>query len=304
MNITQPQQAKCDDRQILTKGPDPRDWIASALPGGWALHGFHFFVNWTVNPTALGKEIWLTRLIHFSTGENPQTVNEASILELFKASADLSTFESLARFCGKHGQVVRVVFLPEISTAALNDQSPVWSIFYIGDGSLVASKLSMNWLKTEIQKHSGGPVWMGAKGLIYGTSAVECMLSNTNSLYPGDVDAVIVDHQNSARCVIEYKKHTINDEIGNHLVSKYYPKPDGRKYQRLQLLVSHYRKYDPVPFIVLYFSTRTPTIRLQELGDILPDKVVISRDSGDLDISGRSNSEIANMVVAWLKVTK
>lgn len=304
MNFTQPQQARCDDRKILTKGPNPQDWIASALPCGWAFYGFHFFVNWKVNPPTLGSEVWLTRLIHFSGGENPQTVTEASILSMFKASADLSTFESLARFCQEYRQVVRMILLPEISAAALNDQSPVWSIVNNADGSLVVSKLSLIWLKAEIQKNSGGPVWVGSKGLTYGTSAVECMLSKTDSLYPGDVDAVIVDHKNVARCIIEYKKHTIDDAIGNHLVNKYYPKPDGRKYQRLQLLVSHYRTYKPVPFMVLYYSTRTPTIRLQELGTMLPNKVEISRDSGDLDISGLTHNEIANRVVAWLGITK
>ena len=300
MNLTPPQQARCDDRSRLTGGPDPKNWIVSALPVGWAFYGFHFFVNWNSTPPTLGNEIWLTRLIHFSGGENPETVSDASILNLFQSGPDAAEFYSLALLCNKYNQVVRVVLLPELLAVNCTEQTPVWTIMYDAGRNLIVSKTSLGWLMTQIQKHSGGPVWVGSKGLTYGTSAIECMLSKTKAAYPGDADAVIADDKGAVKCVIEYKKHTLDDNIGNHLVNRYYADKDKRKYERLDLLVTHYRNYANIPFVVFYYSTRVPVIRLQELGKLLPDRIEIVRDSEDINIAGLSDQQIASIVVNWL----
>ena len=171
---------------------------------------------------------------------------------------------------------------------------------YDAGRNLIVSKTSLGWLMTQIQKHSGGPVWVGSKGLTYGTSAIECMLSKTKAAYPGDADAVIADDKGAVKCVIEYKKHTLDDNIGNHLVNRYYADKDKRKYERLDLLVTHYRNYANIPFVVFYYSTRVPVIRLQELGKLLPDRIEIVRDSEDINIAGLSDQQIASIVVNWL----
>jgi len=128
------------------------------------------------------------------------------------------------------------------------------------------------------------------------------MLSQTDSAYPGDADAVICDETGKVRCVVEYKKHTLDDAIGNHLISKYYPTPDGRKYIRLGHLVARYRTNGKVPFVVLYYSTRRQLIRLQTIGGFTKSSVQIEKDSDDIDLSTMSQAEVNSQVSGFLAI--
>jgi hypothetical protein len=109
-----------------------------------------------------------------------------------------------------------------------------------------------------IRSYSGGPIQIGSKGLIYGTSRLECYLSSTDSLYPGDVDLIVLNPNNRPSAILEFKKHTLATNIREQKLSNYYPRPDGRKYDRLELL----REFisgdgGNVPLLVLYYPTNS-----------------------------------------------
>ena len=77
--------------------------------------------------------------------------------------------------------------------------------FKEGHYSFSPQKYSLSEFKELIKSHSGGPVSIGSKGLIYGTSRLECSLSKTDSLYPGDADLLLLNEDNKAVCILEFK---------------------------------------------------------------------------------------------------
>lgn len=301
MRITRPKQALCSDRSKLSAGVNPDDWITPSLPIGSSLISFHFFANWNMNPPIISKEILMTRLVHFEPLESHMKIDEQALLGLFLAS-EIQCFEAIERACCPHGQRVRAILLPEIPISKIDDKTPVWLVSR-DDNGLTLSARSLKSLKQFVQMESGGAVWMGAKGLTFGTSAVECVLSESDAAYPGDVDAVACDTDGHIYFIAEYKKHTLDSPIGEHLAEKYYPKPDGRKYRRLDALVSHYRGAgNHIPFVILYYSTKFPTIRLQIIGNVSSKKMDVVKDSGDIDIAGWSNKKVAAEIVDWIGV--
>jgi len=270
-----------------------------SLPIGSSLVSFHFFVNWDKTPPLVSKEVLMTRLVHFEPPESHMTTDEQALLGLFLAS-EVQCFEAIERACGPHGQRVRALLLPEVPISRINDETPVWLVSRNDHGFGLAAR-SLKTLKRFIQDESGGAVWVGAKGLTFGTSAVECVLSKSDAAYPGDVDAVACDTQGHIYFIAEYKKHTLDSPIGEHLAEKYYPKPDGRKYRRLDALVSHYRSSGShIPFVILYYSTKTPTVRLQMIGKMSTEKMDVVKDSGDIDIAGWSNAKVATVIAGWI----
>src|SRR5690606_11551333 len=87
-------------------------------------------------------------------------------------------------------------------------------------------------VKSDIRQYSGGPVRIGNKGLIYGTTSLECHLSTTDALWPGDVDSVLWSEvENKAVALLEFKKHTMDSRLDDENVQKYMHK-DRRKWQR------------------------------------------------------------------------
>jgi hypothetical protein len=292
-------QALCANRTQISYGIDPNIWIVQGLPPRWSLFSFHFFVDWNQSPIKFVDNIWLTRLVEFENGESPNSVTTNTLELAFSASQDYAVYQSLKAVFSKYGHKVRVILLPEIPVGQINNNTPCWTIY----GEDVVKKSDLYNLKNAIQRLSGGPVRVGYKGLTYGTSAIECALSNTDAAFPGDVDAIIVDNLGMVRFVIEYKKHTLDDALENHLISKYYPIPDGRKYRRLDALASHYRKFhdNEIPLIIFYYSTRKPEIRLMKINELREDIVTISKDTGNLNITGMSSHQVGNMVIQWLE---
>jgi len=120
------------------------------------------------------------------------------------------------------------------------------------------TKISICEFKENIKKLSGGAINIGAKGLIYGTSKLECYLSNTTSLYPGDADLVLTNNKHEPIALIEFKKHTKTTPMKNQQISNYYPWPDKRKYDRLYKLQKYIESsgYN-IPFFVFYYPTDT-----------------------------------------------
>ena len=302
MHIAPLQQALCADRSRVTAGPDPGCWLTPSLPAGWRLLGFHFFVDWRQTPPVVAERIWMTRQLRLDAAQNLQAVSDADILRLFRADPASSEFADLERVCALYGNQVSAIVLADIPVAEITDETPLWVIARPQAAELGIRRVPVRRLKEAIQEHSGGPVHVGSKGLTYGTSAVECYLSGSDAAFPGDADAVIVDERNRVRCVVEYKKHTLSAPIDQHLVTDYYPRPDGRKYQRLAALAARYQRclQQPVPLVVLYYSTKSPVIRLQEIGSLDANSVTISRDSGDLSTCGRLPNAISDDVMRWL----
>ena len=305
MIISPLRQALCRDRSRATDDPDPGRWLAAeTLPIGWAVHGFHFFVDWRHDPPVVGDKFLLTRLVDFEDGEDPLSVTEGDVLKAFGDAGLPVEFEALGRVCTKYGKKVVPVLLPECATSALNDATPFWIVSGGGDRELAIARSTVSGLKNAIRKYSGGPVCIGEKGLIYGTSAIECLLSLTDAAYPGDADAVVVDGGGRVRYVIEFKKHTLTAPLGEHLAGRYYPKPDGRKYRRLHALASALEKsgHGTVPLVIFYFSTRHPVIRLQLVGGLNMRSLQIVRDSKDVRIDGMNDREVADAVMEWMGI--
>lgn len=303
MYIAPLQQALCANRSQITKGPEPGDWITPSLPNGWRLLSFHFFVNWGHTPPMVANQIWMTRQLKTNFLELAN-ISDDDILSMFCEGASRQEFEDLELACAPCGHKVSAILLPEISASDITDNTPVWVVARREGQEFRIKRITIFLLKQAIQTHSGGPVHVGSKGLTYGTSAVECYLSNSDAAFPGDADALIVDDKNQVHCVVEYKKHTLSSPIGKHLVAEYYPHPDARKYQRLAALAERYGLYlkKRIPLVVLYYSTNTPIIRLQEIGSLDALRVVISRDTGDVSILGQPPKSISDNVVAWLGI--
>ena len=305
MIVSPLRQALCSDRSQVTDDPDPGRWLsADMLPAGWAVHGFHFFVDWRHNPPFVGDTFLMTRLVDFEKDEDPKSVGEGDVLKAFVDAGLPGEFEALERICANYGRKLVPVLLPECETGALNEGTPFWIVSGGGDRELTITRSTVSGLKIAIRKHSGGPVRVGEKGLTYGTSAIECLLSLTDAAYPGDADAVVVDGNGHVRYVIEFKKHTLSAPLGEHLAGRYYPAPDGRKYQRLHALASSFERADrgAAPLVIFYYSTKVPLIRLQLVGALNSQRMKIDRDSGDVRIEGMNDGEVADTVMAWLDI--
>ncbi|CCG85781.1 hypothetical protein [Erwinia piriflorinigrans] len=298
MVIAPLQQARCTDRCQITGGPEPGNWIVPSLPLGWRLVSFHFFVDWNHTPLAVADRIWMTRQLRLDVGDTLDNISKDKILAQFYDGGTFEEFAELERIFAPCGQQVSVILLPEIPVGDIDDNTPIWAIIRGQNGEPQFGKCPVSHLKTRIQHHSGGPVSVGNKGLTYGTSAVECALSRTKAAFPGDADAVIVDDQHRIRYIIEYKKHTLDTPISEHLVHEYYPTPDRRKYQRLEALATRYRRSQSshIPLVVLYYSTKKPEIRLQEITSMNATNIKIGKDSQDWPVNANTSADVVN----WL----
>jgi len=204
------------------------------------------------------------------------------------------TYRELVGLLGHYGQEISTILLPEIPPDQITEETPVW---VLRGTELESLRINLKTLMERIKGHSGGPIRMGRKGLNFGTSAIECYLSKTDSVFPGDVDSVVVDERNRIRGVIEYKKHTLADHIENHLIASYFYK-DKRKYERL-LALTHYYSTESnlnVPLIIFYYASNSVSTRLQLLQSIEHDTPVICQDSGNLD----SRTKGAKTVFDWI----
>lgn len=305
MIISPLRQALCSDRSQVTEDPGSGRWLAAdMLPAGWAVYSFHFFVDWQHEPPVVGDTFLLTYLVDLQADEELLSVSEENVLKAF-TEADLHIeFESLRRVCANYGKKLVSVLLPECEISELNEGTPFWIVSCGKDRQPDVAKSTISGLKKSIRKHSGGPVRVGKKGLTFGTSAIECFLSLTDAAYPGDADAVVVDGNGHVRYVIEFKKHTVATPLGEHLANRYYPEPDGRKYQRLHRLVSLFglSDHDAASLVIFYHSTRSPLIRLQLIGELNKKHMEIVRDSKDVCIGGMNDREVADKVIAWLGI--
>lgn len=246
MTLTQPIQAKCHNRSHVTRKPrggEPDDWWTRVWleERGYTRATFDFFVDW--RDRSLVELAWSKVL---ATGGSRARVRQedASLIPSAMDVIDAVTNRSAIAALGfQHSlRLLPEPFEPP-DGIGVADQSR---------GSLSFRKLRD--LEEEIAAHSGGRFRIGSKGLTYGTSAVECFLSKTDTPWPGDVDAVIFDAVSLAPiCVLEWKKHNPRyaGRIADNLFDHYYRRGDQRKWDRLAILA----RYLDVPLGVVYYAS-------------------------------------------------
>ncbi len=305
MFISPLRQAPCFNRARTTAGPDPNLWVEAGLPEGWAVYSFQFFVRWNDRPYTISDNLLMSRLLDLESGETLSSVCDEDVMAAFTASGSVHYFENLEAVCAQYNKRIVSVILPEIPVGKIDARTPIWSVLRSDEGALQIRRSTLRLLQQAFRRDRGGArSQVGRKGLRSGTSAVECAISGTQDIFPGDADAIVVDELGNIRHVIEYKKHTKLEPLNQHLASRYYPKPDGRKYQSLDALVSNLREFDrgSVPLTILYFSSKLepPLIRLQTIAPLRGSRLNVTRDSSDVGIGGLSESQVGLHVMDWL----
>lgn len=260
--LQMPYLALCENRAVMPKNHPssgaPEDWFSNDILNQNELFGitFDFFIDWSQNPYSVTPVIWIKRILSFNYTYNDLLTNiDYVIINEFGQDYinRLTAFASIYDF-----QVQFLFFRDDSDWSNDNSQLLIVNAEKDVDGNITfnGNHIFISQLRELIRANSGGPIRIGQKGLIYGTSRLECFLSKTDSLYPGDVDLIILDKQNIPRGILEFKKHTLNNPIDSQKLSNYYPMPDGRKYDRLALLKDYLsREGNKIPFFVIYYPT-------------------------------------------------
>jgi hypothetical protein len=261
--IKKPRLAKCSDRTIQPRKNDycgnPENWFEPQYLEGFGLVSitFDFFVDWSSNPTSLSDEFWLKAPVDESIER--YKLGDILIQELIQAYNE-ENIRSYIRFSKRCNRIPVVIVFEDDSDWSNSNPALLYAILDEDSSNELTvniSEIHKTDLMSKIRNLSGGAIRIGSKGLIYGTSRLECFLSKTDSLYPGDADVVLVDTNGNPRCIIELKKHNMASSISNQKLSNYYPRPDGRKYDRLEVLRKAVCPTDSsLPITVLYYPTR------------------------------------------------
>lgn len=264
--LTRPKLARCDNRYQLAKvNPqvgEPERWLTPQVLGAFGYVGisFDFFVNWSTLRCA--DEVWIKRISSIDTAQ----LDRAGAEYIKQAAASMGDdLYAIHDFAHSYGLLAFYrIFRDSVDWASVPEAILRAEITDTGLGHLKLQSLQE--VMDAIRLLSGGPVTMGYKGLMYGTSTLECYLSGTNALWPGDVDSVLWNPlTKKAVAILEFKKHTLSSPIGDQCLSNYYPRPDGRKYNRLALLRNRLGKH--IPLIIVYYptDTRHDTIKLERV---------------------------------------
>ncbi len=276
-------QARCDNRNAATAVKvNPTRWIEAALAQEQSWVTFHFFINWnSATPEVVGP-LWIVRLIVSSSKDSLDTASHNEVYSAFINSDCAPFLKELGELANSISTSSACVLLGESNI--LHSNSPSWIVTSndIATSPYSIKRLTLNALGKHIQEIRGGAANLGSKGLIYGTSAVECWLSKTNNIFPGDCDCLILNNGAPA-ALLEMKKHTLTAPISSNLASQYYPAPDGRKYDSLFALKRRIeeRFNKELPLAVIYYATHFPGFRVQVIQQEV-DRLKVIRDTGDL----------------------
>ena len=263
--LSKPFLAKCTDRSQLPKthpsGVSPDDWYHNDLLIQNNLFGisFDFFINWSALPATFTPTIWIKRVVKNGIIYSDVSKNIDEVLLTEFGSQYLNR---LLDFSVQYQLAVQFLLFNDqldwnntastllLVTAKENE---------IKQHSFLTQEINISTLRNLIQQHSGGKVKVGAKGLTFGTSCLECFLSKTESLYPGDVDLLLLNDYNFPIAILEFKKHTLDTSIDNQQLSTYYPTPDARKYDRMAILRDYLLSFNAtnnkLPVINIYYPT-------------------------------------------------
>ncbi|HAX97429.1 MAG TPA: hypothetical protein DCY12_00665 [Candidatus Atribacteria bacterium] len=278
--------AECENRKKIAETKiDPMIWIKKGLSDNYSVMSFQFFVDWNKNPYEVTGPLWVSFLVEASKGINFEEISSQEIIEVYKKTNISNLLEKLTIFSNRLKTSAECILLSEMEVNEISESNPVWIVTQTEnkEGSHFIKKINLKKLSSKIKENRKGSASLGSKGLIYGTSAIECWLSKTPNLYPGDCDCLIF-YNDIPVSIIEFKKHTLKTPISNNLANKYYPIPDGRKYDSLFALK---KKIDAsfnldIPFSIVYFSTKFNGYRVQviEKGN---NALNIVSDTKDLD---------------------
>lgn len=254
--LCRPYLARSDNRWIRPKAHPfagaPEDWFSDAALAGTGLQGisFDFFINWSTG--ALSPDFWIKRIVKQDFQPWP-TADRVLWQRLLDQCDGPVYLQRLAAFAHRYGASLTCQLFKD--SYHWVDQIPLVSARLDADGSVLQAQVkTVSSLKVEIRALSGGPVQIGSKGLLYSTSTLESYLSHTDALWPGDADLVLVDAQGTPAALLEFKKHTLETPMSAQCLSNYYPRPDGRKYDRLAIL-RDFLSAD-LPLVVVYYPTR------------------------------------------------
>lgn len=289
--LSKPVLAKCDDRSQLAKQNrrfgEPDQWMASANLASLRLSStsFDFFVDWSAVPPAVGDKLWVKRISDAPVQSlGPDDVFRGALV----CQDDLAALE---QFAIRYGFVPLYMIFEE-GVDWKNAPAPILAALLSGGAFPTGKCVTLEMVKTVIRNLSGGPVYVGNKGLIYGTSSLECHLSRTDALWPGDADCVLWSpDEQRAVALLEFKKHNLDTPLAEEGIQKYMAK-DRRKWERLGLL----RDRIEAPLFCIYYSTdpRVETIKVERL--VGPYNNLQDGGSNMVEINGMSQAEIGTAI--------
>ena len=261
--LSKPILARCNDRSVLAKehptAGNPDIWFDNKHLTHHNVIGcsFDFFIDWSATPNKVSPTIWIKRVL--SPPHSYQSIS-SDISNILFTEFGVAHLKAISTFCVSFRLECKIlIFRDDYDWSDDNSELMFVTITEssVANNSFEFEIIPLSTLKNQIQQYSGGPVVIGHKGLIYGTSRLECALSNTNSLYPGDADLLILDKDYKPISLIEFKKHTLTKDIHQEKLSNWYPNPDKRKYDRLAILQDYLStQTNSIPFFTLYFPTR------------------------------------------------
>lgn len=259
--LKKPILAKCNDRdKYARKHPssgEPEEWLCDSYLEPYGLFGltFDFFVNW--KESTIPNQLWMKRIVEESFMPWPITRWRDTIpSEIYQCDRE-DKVRQLCRFADKYGMSCRY-FLIKDSSDFSNPSAPIIKVSLKADSSVKRVRnIDLTKLENKIKKLRGGPASIGSKGLTYALSSLECHLSKTDTIWPGDADLVLVDSSLTPHAIIEFKKHTSGSNIAyaNQKLSNYYPRKDSRKYDSFAHLRDRFiNGIETLPIIVVYYS--------------------------------------------------
>jgi hypothetical protein len=256
-----PQLARCDNRAVIAaENPiilGPNNWVDEivALDDNIIAASFDFFVDWTTNPLAVQNEFWFKFPVTGDVGL--EKVDEDVLRKVLRCNQD---FVALSRLCRKMNLEAKAIMFNADEDYKDSTSVVVFTVSGI-DKTSSFEFINLLELKNRIKGLSGGSISIGRKGLMYGTTRLECFLSGTDALWPGDADLMIyAKDSDRILALFEFKKHTrqARATFEQQDISLYYPRPDGRKYNRLMALSQKF-DYDIPVYLVFYCNFREQT---------------------------------------------
>lgn len=303
--------ARCDNRSVVARDHPvlggPVNWAppGASIENRFAWLSFDFFVDWGSTETPVSNHLWLKLPV------NKHFINEIVGVEKEKIREFLlkeSDFVQLVRFGKPQGFAVSAIIFDDNGDFRSEFDAWIFTV-YSAPKSVSCQRLTLGELMGLIRKHSGGPVRVGRKGLIYGTSRLECLLSKTDAAWPGDVDALLVDSASNfdAKAIFEFKKCTNRARVAfcDERLENYYPYPDKRKYDRLAYLGERMSTGSTLPINIVFYSNQAEERRLIfEIAELSgkPKKLrIIYRNIYDVDLN--NCQEVRGVILNHLKET-
>ena len=252
--------ALCNNRKVLAKkhpySGEPEDWIADTYleQHGLMRFTFDFFVHWATG--SIPNQLWIKRVVEESFDPWPITSSREISNAIYQCDNE-EKVKNLCEFADRYDMSCHY-FLFKESPHPRRPPAPIIEVTFNESGSVVdIQEVELSILIECIQQLRGGPASVGSKGLIYGSTSLECFLSKTSAIWPGDADLVLTDSSFTPHAIIEFKKHTLNSPISNQKLSNYYPKRDARKYDSLAFFRDHFNdSTSTLPIIVVYYAIK------------------------------------------------